>query len=62
MERRRRPTWAQLVKREPRLADLRLVGWSAAKEDPVLRSGAAYDAAYETLYALLPDCRNCLCL
>jgi hypothetical protein len=34
-------------------------GWFA--ERPELRSDAAYDMAYEHLYGLLPDCRNCLC-
>jgi hypothetical protein len=34
-------------------------GWFAEK--PELRSDAAYDIAYQHLYDLLPDCRNCLC-
>ncbi|MDP9472214.1 MAG: hypothetical protein M3Q71_16370 [Chloroflexota bacterium] len=44
---------------KPRL--LRLVGWGAQNQDPVLRSSDAYDVAYQTLYALLPDCRGCGC-
>jgi len=34
----------------------RLVGWDAA--NPLLRDCEAYDAAYEHLYRLLPDCRH----
>jgi|SRR5215208_1693002 len=34
-------------------------GWFA--ERPELRSPEAYDIAYDYLYALLPDCRDCLC-
>jgi hypothetical protein len=30
-------------------------------EKPELRSHVAYDIAYQHLYDLLPDCRNCLC-
>jgi hypothetical protein len=37
-----------------------LVGWSAA--NPELRTSKAHDAAYEHLYRLLPNCRNCGCL
>lgn len=36
-----------------------LAGWSA--RNPRLRSEAAYDLAYNRLYDLLPDCRDCLC-
>jgi hypothetical protein len=36
-----------------------LVGWEA--RNPKLRSEHAYDLAYDHLYALLPDCRDCLC-
>jgi hypothetical protein len=36
-----------------------LVGWSV--DHPVLGSTEAYDAAYEKLYDLLPDCRDCGC-
>ncbi len=93
--RRRRPTWAQLVRQEPLLAGLevsirqvkpegryfcanrcwygfgswqgrgfkarleRLVGWGA--RNPALRTSDAYDAAYQHLYNLLPDCRQCAC-
>jgi len=34
----------------------RLVGWAA--ECSALRTMAAYDTAYEYLYALLPDCSH----
>ncbi len=40
---------------------IRLVGWLADSADPVIRSSDAYDVAYQTLYARLPDCRNCGC-
>jgi hypothetical protein len=39
----------------------RLAGWEAQKDDPRLRSEAAYDLAYDKLYYTLPDCRNCNC-
>jgi hypothetical protein len=39
---------------------VRLVGWRARHSD--MRTEAAYDAAYEYLYQLLPPCRNCTCL
>lgn len=47
--------WVRQFK--PRL--LRLAGWYAEK--PELRTTGAYDVAYRTLYAALPDCRGCLC-
>ena len=34
-----------------------LVGWEADGAPPI----AAYDTAYNTLYAALPDCRECTC-
>lgn len=40
---------------------LTLVGWEADAAPPVLRTEAAYDTAYNTLYAALPDCRECSC-
>ena len=40
----------------------RLVGWDAGHPDPTLRSSAAYEVAYSTLYDLLPNCRDCGCL
>ncbi len=40
---------------------VRLVGFRAQSPDPVIRSMAAYDVAYQTLYALLPDCWGCDC-
>lgn len=47
-----------------------LVGWyrSPGRQEPtseteaVLRSVEAFDCAYDHLYHLLPDCRNCSCL
>lgn len=44
----------------PRL--VRLVGWDAERWGVArLRTSEAYDAAYQTLYDLLPNCRNCEC-
>jgi hypothetical protein len=43
---------------KPRL--MRLVGWGA--EQPELRSCEAYDTAYDFLFDLLPDCRECHCI
>ncbi len=43
----------------PRLVEL--IGWWARSIDPVVRSSRAYEVAYHELYALLPDCRRCLC-
>ncbi len=40
---------------------VRLVGFRAENPDPVLHSIAAYDATYQELYALLPDCWDCDC-
>jgi hypothetical protein len=37
-----------------------LVGWHA--QNPVLRTEAAYRLAYEKLYDVLPNCRNCWCI
>jgi len=36
-----------------------LVGEEA--RNPSLRTSRAYDVAYEKLYAMLPECRNCRC-
>ena len=38
-----------------------LVGTTAERPDPVLRSSKAYDLAYRTLYEALPPCRECAC-
>jgi hypothetical protein len=43
---------------KPRL--VKLVGVSAQIDE--LRTIAAYDLAYRTLYQMLPACRNCLCI
>jgi hypothetical protein len=41
---------------------IRLVGWEAYEKGPVLSSSEAYDVAYDTIYAALPDCRGrCAC-
>ncbi len=40
---------------------VRLVGFRAENPDPVLHPMTAYDVAYQTLYALLPDCWDCGC-
>lgn len=45
---------------EPQLKEL--VGEHAQKQDSLLRSPEAYDLARETLYRLLPNCRNCVCV
>ena len=45
-------------KYKPRLC--LLVGWEARL--PELRSMRDYDAAYQTLYDMLPDCNDCGCL
>jgi hypothetical protein len=39
-----------------------LVGWFSKHPEPQVRSQEAYDAAYQHLYQLLPDCRNCACI
>lgn len=40
---------------------VQLVGWGAKSAPAPLPTEEAYDLAYEYLYALLPDCRDCLC-
>ena len=42
---------------KPRLVSL--VGDSA--EDVNLQTSMIYDLAYETLYQMLPECKNCFC-
>ena len=44
----------------PRVAEL--VGAQAARDDSALRTPEAYALAYEVLYRLLPNCRNCVCV
>ncbi len=36
----------------------RIIGSLAAQDDAALRTAAAYDVAYQTLYHRLPDCRH----
>jgi hypothetical protein len=45
---------------EPRVREL--VGAHARSGDPLLRSRAAHEVTRETLYRLLPNCRNCVCV
>lgn len=46
---------------DPKLSEL--VGRHARRQDdPLLRSAQAYEIARDTLFRLLPDCRNCVCL
>ena len=39
---------------------IELVGWDATNAE--LQSDKAYDTVYQTIYAALPNCRNCGCL
>jgi hypothetical protein len=41
----------------------KLVGWAVKKRggNPRLATCRAYDIAYQTIYAALPDCRDCNC-
>src|SRR5262245_38074830 len=39
----------------------RLVGFHRRDGDEVLRTSAAYDVAYDTIFRALPDCRECGC-
>ena len=48
------------VRYEPELR--RLVGKSAEKDDPLLRTPDAYELSRHLLYRLLPDCRDCVCV
>lgn len=48
--------WMGPVGFKPRVTAL--VGWRAELDDPSLRTSAAYEMAYRTLYALLPDCQH----
>ena len=43
---------------KPRL--LRLVGWEC--DNPKINTERAWDVAYETIYGVLPPCRECSCL
>lgn len=40
----------------------RLVGWRAERDNPTLRSQAAYAVAYRKVYQSLPPCQECNCL
>jgi hypothetical protein len=48
------------VRVAPRVSEL--VGAQSVREDPLLRAPEAYTLAYEVLYRLLPNCRNCVCV
>ncbi|HEX8457313.1 MAG TPA: hypothetical protein VF656_08450 [Pyrinomonadaceae bacterium] len=48
------------VRVAPRVAEL--VGAQARRDDPLLRAPEAHTLAYEVLYRLLPNCRNCVCV
>ncbi|HYP02130.1 MAG TPA: hypothetical protein VER76_18205, partial [Pyrinomonadaceae bacterium] len=48
------------VRVAPRVTEL--VGAQAAADDPLLSAPEAYTVAYEVLYRLLPNCRNCVCV
>lgn len=37
-----------------------LVGWLSSR--PELKTMEAYDVAYQHIYSLLPDCRDCACM
>lgn len=37
------------------------VGWSAATDDPVLKSTEAYEISVQVVFGALPPCRNCGC-
>lgn len=41
---------------------LEMVGWHAKSLATSMRTPEAYDAAFEFLFALLPDCRGCSCI
>jgi hypothetical protein len=45
---------------EPRLK--RLVGKGAEADDPLLLTPEAYELSRQTLYKLLPACRDCICI
>lgn len=36
-----------------------LVGWGA--RNPAIKDDSSYDVAYQAIYAVLPNCRNCIC-
>lgn len=40
----------------------KLAGKHAATDDPLLRTQESYELSYQTLYKLLPNCRNCICV
>lgn len=52
--------WYMLGGLKENLCDL--VGWTARRSNPILKTSAAYDVAYKKIYAALPDCRDCWCL
>jgi len=38
-----------------------LVGWEARVKDGIVNTSMAYAVAYNRLYKMLPNCRNCNC-
>jgi hypothetical protein len=38
-----------------------LAGWHSRHPEPLMRTSAAYDVAYDAIYNMLPDCRGCGC-
>ncbi|MDX6271876.1 MAG: hypothetical protein QOD28_3099 [Acidobacteriota bacterium] len=50
------------VRVAPRVAELVGAQAATAQDDPLLRAPEAYTLAYEVLYRLLPNCRNCVCV
>ena len=44
---------------KPRLE--KIVGWGARRPIPGMSAEEAYDIAYDAIYAMLPNCRNCNC-
>lgn len=51
--------WVWVNQFKPVLVNL--VGWFARDKAAILHTAEAYDIAYDHLYGLLPDCRNCKC-
>ncbi len=41
---------------------VRMVGWLAEDDRPIIKTNAAYEVAYEAIYDLMPDCKDCGCM